>query len=103
MFTNTKQSVTQTILFFVFFLFFLKSETPVIILTLFIILCSYPIEAFLLILNKEPKPGGENKLSNQWPTIIVLLILQLLTVCILGLIVWLFIDRKLDILKSILS
>lgn len=83
-------------------MFFLKTESPVVSLTLFIILCAYPVNVFIIILNQEPKPSGKSETGNQWPTIITMMILQILLVCILGLIVWLFIDRKLDVLKSII-
>jgi len=102
MFKNIKQNTIQTILFFLFFMFFLKTESPVVSLTLFIILCAYPVNVFIIILNQEPKLSDKSETGNQWPTIITLMILQILLVCILGLIVWLFIDRKLDVLKSII-
>lgn len=95
-----KQSTPQIILNFVLFFVFIKASSPVVVLTAFLILCGYGISTFVYIASMEheqSKRGNKRPLSQ----VIITLLLQILIVAIIGLVVWIFLYKKLDLFKGL--
>ena len=99
---NTASRTVQSILFVVIFIVFLKSQSPYVVLTLLFILCGYVTNVFFHIYNKEAEKSKQQETNNKWTIILVSITLQITSILLVGLIVWLFIERKLELFKTLL-
>ena len=98
---NTTSKTVQSILFVVIFIVFLKSQSPYVVLTLLFILCGYVMNVFFHIYNKESEKSKPQQTKNKWTIILVTITLQITLILFVGLIVWLFIGRKLELFKTL--
>lgn len=94
------KQIVQAVLFVVFFAVFLKSGSPLVVLVLFLLLCGHSLNLFFYSYNREPA-GGKDAEIQSWPQVLTAMFLQLVSLVVLGLIVWLFITRKLQVFDDL--
>jgi len=97
-----KQNKTQLILYGILFALFFMSTSPLIVLTSFLIICGFGISTFVNISNQEhEKVKSKDKRTSA--QVITVLLLQIITLASIGLIVWIFLSKKIEIFKPLLS
>jgi len=101
MFKRTKTDLLEGILYTGIGVVFLKSSTPLIVLTTFIVLCYFILQTNKNINTPTFAVSPSTQQEEKWSVAITNLVFRALTICIIGLLVWILIDKKSNILKSI--
>lgn len=102
-FARTLKSKLQLSLYAILFVVFLKTNSPIIVLSLFIILCSLPLGLLIGVYYDDDNRviGNVKSDSNKLVNAIVSLIIQIFAILMVVLFVWLLLDRKLDVLRQV--
>ena len=90
----------QIIIGFVLVFIFLRSSSPVLVLSSFLILSGCIVYTIAYMMTNEYKRGREEG-ETTWPQIISVLILQVIAIGMLIGLVWLLFDRRIEVLATI--
>lgn len=102
-FAKTLKSKLQLSLYAILFVVFLKANSPIIVLSLFIVLCSLPLGLLIGVYYDDDNRvmGNVKSDSNKLVNAIVSLVIQIFAILMVVLFVWLLLDRKLDVLRQV--
>lgn len=101
-FAKTLKSKLQLSLYAILFVIFLKTTSPLLVLSLFIILCSLPLGLLISVYYEDNNnaTGTVKSDSNKRSNAIMAIIIQIFAILMVVLFVWLLLDRKLGILRQ---